>query len=79
LRERNDTCEDEPQHADRGFAHVRRVLRERREELAHDRDPGADEDDVEDDEAEKDTIAQDVGVAAGPVVGLDVTRCGNEP
>ena len=79
LPERDAACEDEPEHPDRRFAHVRAVLREGREELAHDGDPGADEDDVEDDVAEKDAVAQDVGVAAGLVVRVDVTRRGNDP
>ncbi len=79
LPERDAAREDEPEHPDRRLAHVRGVLRERREELAHHRDAGADEDDVEDDVAKKDTVAEHVGVAAGLVVSLDVTRGGNEP
>ncbi len=79
LPERDASREDEPEHPDRGLAHVRGVLRERREELTHHRDPRSDEDDVEDDEAKKDAIAEHVGVAAGLVVRLDVARCGDEP
>jgi len=55
------------------------VLRERRQELAHHGDPRADEDDIENDVAEKDTVPQHVCVPAGFVMRLDMTRRGNEP
>ncbi len=58
---------------------MRGVLRERREELAHHGDPCADEDDIEDDVPEKHTVAEHVGVTAGLVVRLDMTRRGYEP
>ena len=73
LAERDDAGEHEPEHPDRRLAHVRGVLRERRQQLAHDRDPGADEDDIEKDVAQKDTVAENVGVAAGLVMRFDMT------
>ncbi len=79
LPERDPAREDEPEHPDCRLAYVRGVLRERREELAHHGDPRADEDDIEDDVAEKDSVAQHVRVPAGLVVRLDMTRRGNEP
>ncbi len=78
LTDRDNAGEEEPEHPDRRLAHLRGVLRERREKLTHDRDPGADEDDVQEDVAEEDSVAQHVGVAAGLVVLLDVARCGDE-
>ncbi len=79
LPERDPAREDEPEHTDCRLAYVRGVLRERREELTHHGDPCADEDDIEDDVAEKDSVAQHVRVPAGLVVRLDMTRRGNEP
>ena len=77
LRERDDERYLEPEDADRALAHVRRVLRERRQELARDGDPGADEDDVERDIREEGAVAEHVGVAAR-LRGLFASRCRNE-
>jgi hypothetical protein len=67
-----------PDHSYGGLADVRRVLRERREQLAHEGDPTPDEDHVQDDECDEDSIPEDVLVAPGLVVRLAVARRGEE-
>ncbi len=57
---------------------MRRVLGERRQQLDHDRDPSADEDDVEHDVGEEDAVADHVPITARLVMRLDVARCRDE-
>ena len=56
--------EDEPDHADRGLAHMRGVLCERRQELAHHRDAGADQDHVQKDIGDEYAVPRNVRIAA---------------
>ena len=66
--------EDEPDHADRRLAHVRGVLCERREELAHHRDAGADQDHVQKDVGDENAVPRHVRIAAGLTPLLAMTR-----
>ena len=74
LRDRNPGGEDKPDHADRGLTHVCGVLGERREELAHHGDAGADQDHVEDDVGDEDAIPCHVRVASGRTLRLAMAR-----
>ena len=74
LPDRNPGGEDKPDHADRRLAHVCGVLGERRQELAHHGDAGADQDHVEDDVGDEDAIPGHVRVASGLTPPLAMAR-----
>ena len=76
LPDRDSRREHEPDQADPELADMRRVLRERRQQLAHHRDACADEDDVQDDVGQEDAIAHDVCVAPRVAVLLAMSRRG---
>jgi len=79
LRERDDAREHEPQHTDRGLTHVSGVLRERRQQLGHDRDAGTDEDDVQPHVRDERAVAKHVGIAARLLVCLDAVGHADQP
>jgi hypothetical protein len=74
LSDRDSGREHEPDQADPELADMRRVLRERRQQLAHHRDACADEDDVQDDVGQEDAIAHDVRVPPRVAVLLAMSR-----
>ena len=74
LADRHPGGEDKPDHSDCRLAHVCGVLGERREELAHHGNAGADQDHVEDDEGDEDAVPCHVRVASGLAPGLTVAR-----
>ena len=74
LADRHPGGEDKPDHSDSRLAHMCGVLGERREELAHHGNTGADQDHVEDDERDEDAVPCHVRVAPGRATCLAMAR-----
>ena len=75
----NDGGGDKPEDTNRGIAHVRSVLGERRQQLGHHRNAGADEDDVEHHVRDERAVSEHVGVASRLVVILADSYRGQQP